>query len=158
MDASNVRNLDLATAFKKPHLMTSLYLDPINVELNVDASAKSFVVPKVMGNIETYENTNKLRSVTTLNKSSMIIGERDNVNKNIRVLISQVLGIESMTGVAMDVSTSLAQTDNPTETPHDKSDENVSTQSPEKSEEKDNSYGMSGDLSDKEENSGEKKD
>lgn len=52
-----------------------------------------------------------------------------------------------------NVSTSLAQTNNPTETHLDKSDENVFTQSSEKSEEKDDSDGMSGDLSDKEENS-----
>ncbi|XP_050897106.1 uncharacterized protein LOC127103912 [Lathyrus oleraceus] len=80
------------------------------------------------------------------------------VDKNIHVLIFQVLGIEPKTGVVSDVSTSLAQPDNPTETPLDKFDENVSTQSLEKSEEKDGSDGMSGDLSDKEENSIEKKD
>lgn len=73
------------------------------------------------------------------------------------MLISQVLGIEPKTDVVSDVSTSLAQTDNPTETTLDKSNENVSTQSPEKLEEKDDSDGMFGDLLDKEENYGEKK-
>ncbi|XP_050902793.1 uncharacterized protein LOC127115250 [Lathyrus oleraceus] len=115
MDASDVRNFEPITAIKKPHSMNSLYLDPINVEPNVDASTKSYVVPKVMGNVETFENTNKPRFATTLSKSSMIVAERDNVDKDICVLISQVL-------------------------------------------EKDDSNGMSGDLTDKEENSGEKKD
>lgn len=35
----------------------------------------------------------KPRFFTTLSKSSMIIAARDNVDRNIRVLISQVLGI-----------------------------------------------------------------
>ena len=79
--------------------MTSLYLDPINVTHNVDASVKSSIVPKVMGNVETSENTNKPRSVTTLSKSSMIVAERDSVDKNTLVLTSQVLGIEPKTSV-----------------------------------------------------------
>ncbi|KAI5383001.1 hypothetical protein KIW84_070417 [Lathyrus oleraceus] len=132
MAVSDVRNLDLSNDVRKPHSMSSLYLDPINVKVNVDASAKRFVVPEVMGNVETSENTNKPRSVMTLSKSSM-------------------------TDVVSDVSTSLAQTDNPIETTLDKSNENVSTQSPEKLEEKDDSDGMFGDLLDKEENYGEKK-
>lgn len=61
--------------------MTSLYLDPINVRANVDASAKRFDVPEVMGNVETSENTNKPRSVMTLSKSSMVIVERDKLMK-----------------------------------------------------------------------------
>lgn len=156
--ASDVKNIEPSTTIKKPHSMTSLYLDPINVEPNVDTSAKSSIVPKVMGNVETSKNTNKHIPVTTLSKSSMIVAKRDNVDKNICVLISQFLGIELKTSVVPDVSTSLAQADNPSETPMDKSDENVSTQSPEKSEEKDDSDGMLGDLSNKEENSGDKKD
>lgn len=158
MAASDVINLEPSTNVKKPHSMTSVYLDSINVEPNVDASAKTYFVPKLMGNIETYENNNKPKFVTTLSKYSMIVAKRDNVDQYIHVLISQVLGIEPKIGVFPNVSTSLAQTDNPTETPIYKFDGNVSTQSPKKLEEKNDSYGMSGDFSDKEENSGEKKD
>lgn len=38
----------------------------------------------------------------------MIVDDIDDVDKNICVLISQVLGIEPKTGVVPDVSTSLA--------------------------------------------------
>lgn len=86
-----------------------------------------------MKNVETYENTSKPIFVTTLSKSSMIVADKDEVDKNICVLVSQVLGIELKTSVVPDVSTSLAQPDNTTETPLDKYDVNVSTQSPEKS-------------------------
>lgn len=110
--------------------MTSMYFDPINVEPNVDASAKIYVVLNVMENVETSENTNKPRSTTTLSKSSMIVVDRDDVDKNICVLISQSLGIEPKTGVVPDVSTSLAQPYNPIETSLDKSDANMSTWSP----------------------------
>ncbi|KAI5419328.1 hypothetical protein KIW84_043479 [Lathyrus oleraceus] len=116
--------------YKKPHSVTSLYLDPINVEPNVDASAKCPIVQNVMDNFETYENTSKPRSVTTFSKSSMIVTDRDDVDNNIHVLISQVLGIKPKTGVVSDVSTSLAQPDNTIETPLDKFDVNMSTQSP----------------------------
>lgn len=47
----------------------------------------------------------------------MIVADRDDIDKNIRVLISQVFGIEPKTGVVPDVYTSLAQPDNITETP-----------------------------------------
>ncbi|XP_050919117.1 uncharacterized protein LOC127136624 [Lathyrus oleraceus] len=79
-------------------------------------------------------------------------------DRNIHVLISHVLGIEPKTGVVSDVSTSLAQPDNTTETRLDKFDVNVSTQSYEKSEDKEDSDGKSSYLADKEENSIEKKD
>lgn len=138
--------------------MTSMYLDPINVKSNIDASAKNHVVPNIMGNVETVENTNKPRYVTTLSKSSMIVAERDNVDKNICVLIYQVLGIEPKTGVVSDVFTYLAQVDNPTETLMDKPDGIASTQSLEKSEEKVDYDGMYDELSDKEENFREKND
>ncbi|XP_050890781.1 uncharacterized protein LOC127096228 [Lathyrus oleraceus] len=69
--------------------MTSLYLNPINIEPNVDASAKCPIVPNVMENVETSEKTNKPRFVTTLSKSSMIVVDRDDVDKNICVLISR---------------------------------------------------------------------
>lgn len=57
----------------------------------------------------------------------MIVVDRDGVAKNIHVLISQVLGIETKTSVMQDVSTSLAQLDNTTKTPLDKFDVNMST-------------------------------
>ncbi|KAI5439531.1 hypothetical protein KIW84_025073 [Lathyrus oleraceus] len=142
MNASNEKILEPFTTVKKPHSMTSLDLEPINVEPNVDASAKCPTVQNVMENFETSENTSKPRSITTLSKSNMIVANRDDVDKNIRVMISQVLGIEPNTDVVSDVSTSLAQPDNTTK----------------KSEDKEDSDGMSGDLADKEENSIEKKD
>lgn len=138
--------------------MTSMYLEPINVEPNVDASAKCPILQNVMENVETSKNTSKPRSVTTLSKSSMIVDDRCDVDKHIHVLISQVLGIEPNTGVVPDVSISLAQRDNTTDTALDKFDVNMSIQSPEKLEDKEDSDGMSSDLADKEANSIEKKD
>ncbi|XP_050875270.1 uncharacterized protein LOC127078899 [Lathyrus oleraceus] len=109
-----------------------------------------------MEDVEASETYNIPRYVTTLSKSSMIITNRDNVDRNICLLISQVLHIEPKIGVVPDVSTSLAQPDNITETPLDNSDVNVSTLSPEKSKDKEESEGMSGDLADKDENSTKK--
>lgn len=88
----------------------------------------------------------------------MIVANRDDVDKDVHVLISQVLGIEPKNGVVSDVSISLAQPGNITETHLDKFGVNMSTQSPEKYKEKEESDGMSGDLADKEENSIERKD
>lgn len=90
MAASDIRNFEPSTTVKKPRSMTSLYLDPINVEPNVDASAKSYNVPKVMRNVETYKNTDKLRFVTILSKYSVIVAERHNVDKDIRVDFSSL--------------------------------------------------------------------
>lgn len=59
MVASDVRSLEPSTAVKKPLSMTSMYLDPINVEPNVDDYAKKNVVPEVVGNVETSKSTNK---------------------------------------------------------------------------------------------------
>ncbi|KAI5415325.1 hypothetical protein KIW84_040682 [Lathyrus oleraceus] len=159
MDASDVKNYEPSTVVKKTHSMTSLCLDPINVKPNVDASIKSYDVPKVMRNVETYENTNKPRSVMTLSKSSVIVAKRDNLDKDICVLICQVLGIEPKTVVVPDVSIYLAQTDNLIDESDEKPDsEHVLTKSPEKYEEKDDFDSMSRDSSNKEEKSGEKKD
>lgn len=97
--------------------MTSLYLDPISVEPNVGISKEFHVMPNVMEDIEASETSNISWSVTTLSKSSMTVADRDDMDKNICVLISQVLGIEPKTNVMSDVSTSLAQHDNTTETP-----------------------------------------
>ena len=69
-----------------------------------------------------------------------------------------MLGIEPKNNVVPNVSTSLTQSDNTTETPLNKSDVNVSTLSPEKLKDKEASKGMTGDLDDKDENSIEKKD
>ncbi|XP_050908497.1 uncharacterized protein LOC127122156 [Lathyrus oleraceus] len=117
MAARNVKILEPSTVVKKPHSMTNLYLDAINVEPNVD---------------------------------------RDDVDKTICVLVSQVLEFEPKI-VVPDVSTSLAQPDYTTETPLDKFDVNVHTLSPEKLKDKEEANGMSGDLDDKEENFVEKK-
>lgn len=111
------------TAVKKPMSMTSLYLDPISIEPNVDVSKDCPATTNVMENVEAYETRNKPRSITTLSKYSMIVADRDDVNKNIRVLISQVLGIAHKTNVVSDVSTSLAQPDNNTENPIDMANE-----------------------------------
>lgn len=111
-----------------------------------------------MEDVESSETSNSPRSVTTLSIYNMIVADRDNVDKNIRVLISQVLGIDPKTNVMPDISTSLAQPDNNTETPMDKYDDNVPTLSPEKSKDKETSERMTGDMDDKDNNFVEKKD
>ncbi|XP_050888939.1 uncharacterized protein LOC127094115 [Lathyrus oleraceus] len=111
-----------------------------------------------MEDVEAYETNNRPRSVTTLSKSIMIVPDRDDVDKNIHVLISQVLGIDLKTNVVPDVSTSLAQHDNNTENPRDKSDVNAPTLSPEKSKDKERSREMTDDLGDKDKNPVEKND
>ncbi|XP_050896478.1 uncharacterized protein LOC127103258 [Lathyrus oleraceus] len=136
--SSEIRNIQPFVVVKKPHSMTNLYLDPIkttNIESDVIASAKGSIVPKVM----------------------------DTIGKHIRVLISQILGIEPKSDLVSDVTTSLAQTNHPIEIPLEKSDgksdsESVPIKSPEKYEEKDDYDSMFVDISDKEENSGVKKD
>lgn len=158
MTARNVKTLEPSTTIKKPQSMTSLYLDPISVEPNVGISKDCVVMTNVMEDVKASETSNRPRSITTLSKSSMIVGDRDDVDKNISVLISQVLGIDPKTNVVPDVSTSLAQHYNTTETSMDKSDVNVSTLSPKKSKDKERFEGMTGDLDDKDENSVEKKD
>ncbi|XP_050909888.1 uncharacterized protein LOC127123731 [Lathyrus oleraceus] len=157
MTARNVKIVEPSTTVKKPQSMTSLYLDPVNVEPNVGASEECPVIPNVMEDVEASKPSNKPMYVTTLSKSSMIISDKDNVDKNISVLFSHVLGIEPKTGVVSDVSTSLAQPDNTTETPQDKSDVNMLTLSPEKSKYKVDYERITGDLADKGENSAEKK-
>lgn len=74
-------------------------------------------MPNVMEDVEAYQTSNRPRFVTILSKSSIIVADRDDVDKNIRTLISQVLGIKPKTGVVLDISTSLAQSKNTTETP-----------------------------------------
>ena len=117
MTSKSVKTLEPSTTVKKPHSMTSLYLDPISVEPNVGVSKDGPNMPNVMEDVEAFETSNRSRNVTTLSKSNMIVADRDYVDKNIRVLISQVLGIEPKTNVVPDVSTSLAQPDNTNETP-----------------------------------------
>ncbi|KAI5390071.1 hypothetical protein KIW84_075409 [Lathyrus oleraceus] len=158
MTARNVRTLEPSIVVKKPQSMTSLYLDPISVEPNVDSSNYCPDVTNVIEDVEASETSNRPRSVTTLSKSSMIIPDKDDVDKNICVLISQLLGIDPKTNVVLDVSTFLAQPDNNTETPMDKFDVNVPTMSPKKSKDKERSEGITGDLADKDKNSIEKKD
>lgn len=93
----------------------------------------------------------------------MSVSNKDTVYKNIRVLLSQFLGIDPKSDVVLDVTTSLAQTDHPIETALEKYDgnfdgESISIKSLEKYEEKDDSNSIFVDTSDKEENSGVKKD
>lgn len=111
-----------------------------------------------MEDVEAYETSNRPKFVTTLSKYSMIIADRDDIDKNNRALISQVSGIEPKTGVVPVVSTSLAQPDNTTETPLDKFDVNVYTLSLKKSKDKEEPEGITGDLAGKDENSIEEKD
>ncbi|XP_050890840.1 uncharacterized protein LOC127096297 [Lathyrus oleraceus] len=98
-----------------------------------------------MENVEASETNNKPRSVTTLSKSSMIIADRDNVYKNIRVLISQLLGIDPKINVVPDVS-SLAHPDNNTKSPRDNPDEHAPTLSPEKSQDKERPEDITNEL------------
>ena len=68
MTTRNVKILEPSTALKKPHYMTSLYLDPINVEPNVSTSEECPAIPNIMGDVEASETNNRPRSVTTLRK------------------------------------------------------------------------------------------
>lgn len=129
-----------------------------NVEPNVDMSKDCPVAVNVMEDVEASRTSNRPRSVTTLSKSSMIMADRDGVDKNICVLISQVLGLDLKTNVVLNVSTSLAQPDNDTETPMDKSGMNVPIMSPKQSKDKERSEEMNGDLDDKDINPVEKND
>ncbi|KAI5438461.1 hypothetical protein KIW84_024266 [Lathyrus oleraceus] len=124
------------TGVNKPMSMTSLYLDPISIEPNVGMNEDCSATRNVMENVEASRTNNKPRSVTTLSKSSVIFGDRDDVDKNIHVLISQVLGIVPKKNVVSNVSTSLAQQDNNTENPKNNLDVNAPTFSLEKSQDK----------------------
>ncbi|KAI5431562.1 hypothetical protein KIW84_035665 [Lathyrus oleraceus] len=56
---SEVKNVESSIAEKKPHTMTSLYLEPIktpNVEPDVVTSAKGHVIANVVGSVGTSEN------------------------------------------------------------------------------------------------------
>lgn len=108
MTAQNVKTIEPYTTVKKPRSMTSLYLDPISVEPNVGVSKDFSVLPNVMEYVEAFETSNRPKFVTTISKSSMIIADRDDVDNNIRMLISQVLGIEPNTNIVSNASTSLA--------------------------------------------------
>ncbi|XP_050915846.1 uncharacterized protein LOC127130940 [Lathyrus oleraceus] len=89
----------------------------IRIEPNVGMNEDGFVATNVADNAKAYGTVNKPISITALSKSSMIVTDRDGIDKNIRVLISQVLGIEPKTNVVSNSSTSLAQPDNNTENP-----------------------------------------
>ncbi|XP_050896553.1 uncharacterized protein LOC127103331 [Lathyrus oleraceus] len=154
--------------------------DPIkttDVKPDVVASAKGFVVQRVVGIVESNKkigsekprsdsgtvSLDNLRSDKALGQSSMNVAYKNIVDKIIFVLISQILGNEPKFDVVMDVTTSLAQTDHPIETPLEKSygkydSESVSIKSSEKSIKKDDYDSMSVDTSEKEENDGVKKD
>lgn len=82
----------------------------------------------------------------------MIIADRDDVDKNIHVLISQVLGIDPKTNVMSDVSTSLSQLDNNTENPRDNPDVHAPTLFPEKSQDKERSKDITNELGNNDKN------
>ncbi|XP_050916813.1 uncharacterized protein LOC127131986 [Lathyrus oleraceus] len=124
---------------KKPMSMMSLYLDPISIEPNYDVSKDCPNAINVMENVEASETSNNPIFVTTLSKSSVIVADRDDVDKNIHVLISQGLGIDPKTNFMPDVSTSLAQPDNNIENPRDNPDMHAPTMFPEKSQDKERS-------------------
>lgn len=85
--------------------MTSLYIDPISIEPNVGMNEDFSTATNVVDNVEASRTSNKPRTITTLSKSSVIVAGIDDVDKNICVLISQVLGINPKTNVVLDVST-----------------------------------------------------
>ncbi|XP_050889941.1 uncharacterized protein LOC127095271 [Lathyrus oleraceus] len=164
--SSKIRNIEPSVVVKKPHSMTILYLDPIKT-----TDVEPNVVPIVMGSVEstakpgsgkTRSNSSVVsldnpRSDNTLGQSGMNVTDKDIVDKIIRLIVSQILGIEPKSDVVPDVTTSLAQTDHLVETPLEKFDgksnsEFVPIKSPEKSEENNDSDSMSIDMSDKEEN------
>lgn len=114
--------------------MSTLYLDPIktiNAEPDVVASAKGSVVPKVVGRFESAEKVgpekpgsdsgtvslDNPRSDKTVGQSSMNVVDKDIIDKSIRVLVSQILGIEHKSDVVPDVTTSFAQTNHYVEIP-----------------------------------------
>lgn len=132
----NMNDPEPLTGGKKPMSMTSLCLDPINIEPNVDVFKDCPTAINVMENVEASETNNKPRFVTTLSKSSRIVADRDDVNKNICVLISQVLAIDPKTNIVSYVSTSLAQPDNNVKNPIDNPDVHAPTLSIEKSQDK----------------------
>ncbi|XP_050920391.1 uncharacterized protein LOC127138028 [Lathyrus oleraceus] len=150
--ARNMNDPEPPIVVKKPMSMTSLYLDPINIGPNVDVSEDCPAVINVMENVEASGTNSKPRSVTTLSKSSVIIADRDDVDKNIRVLISQVLGIDPKLNVMSDVKTSLAQSDFNTENPIDNPDMHAPTLSPEKSQDKERSEDITNELGNKDKN------
>lgn len=132
----NMNDPEPPTGVNKPMSMTILYLDPISIEPNIGLNEDCSTVTNLMENVEAFGTSNKPRFIIALSKSSMIIADKDDVDKNIRVLISQVLGIDYKTNVMPDVSTSLAQPDNNTENPRDNPDVHAPTLSPEKSQDK----------------------
>ncbi|XP_050896198.1 uncharacterized protein LOC127102924 [Lathyrus oleraceus] len=55
MTAKNVKTLEPSTAVKKPHSMTSMYIDPISIEPNVGVAKDYPVMPNVIEDVETSE-------------------------------------------------------------------------------------------------------
>lgn len=108
---SNVRDVETTDVVKKPHNMTSLYLDPItttNFELNVGTSAKEFDVSNVVGSIKTYEkptsenvNLDNLGAEESLGQSSVNIATKNIVND------SDILSVDREADVVPDVKISL---------------------------------------------------
>ncbi|XP_050914629.1 uncharacterized protein LOC127129504 [Lathyrus oleraceus] len=99
----------------------------------------------------TARNMNDLEPPTGVNKPMSMTSLYD-VDKNIRVLISQVLGIDPKKNVVSDVFTSLAQLDNNTENPKNNPDVHAPTLSPEKSQDKERSEDIINELGNKDKN------
>lgn len=63
MTARNVTTLEPYTAIKKPHSMSSLYLDLIIVKPNVSTSEECIIMPNVMEDVEASEINNRPMSL-----------------------------------------------------------------------------------------------
>lgn len=96
--STEIRNIEPSVTVKKPHSMTRLYLDPIkttNVEPDVVASTKSYVIPKVRGNVDSTKkpgfekpgsdsstvSIDNPRSDKTLGQSSMNVADKNIIDK-----------------------------------------------------------------------------
>lgn len=144
---SKIRNVESSVADKKPHTMTSLYLEHIktpNVDPDVVTSTKGHVVTNVMGSVGTSEKSaskivslDNPRAEKTLGQSSLNVTIDDIIDKSIHVSLSKTLVAEPESGVMPNVTTSLAQPDHPIETNScgEFDNESVPIESPEKPQE-----------------------
>lgn len=170
---SDVRNVESSVAIKKPHTMTSLYLEPIktpNVEPNVVTSAKGPIVLNDVGSVGTSEkyasetvSIVNPRAEKTLGQSSLNVVVNDTINKSIHVSLSKILVGNPKSGVVPDVATSLSQLDHSVETIQEKShgesdNESVPIESPEKSQKDVSDKNSQEDVSEDELVGGEKGD
>jgi len=128
---SNTKNVEPPATVKKPHSMTSLYVDPLtnlNVDPNVVICVKDPVISDVVVNVRTFENLTpdnvvleKSRSAVTLGHSSSRVGNNHVDVVGVTVSPFEILRFDSVStqthhDVAPDVTTSLAQPSHPDET------------------------------------------